>query len=61
MLQKINKFTLSVEPYIYNAKPSVIYISNIFENKRYTPIAVIDCSYDEMGFRKMEGAGYEIW
>ena len=31
------------------------------ENKKYTPISVIDCIYDEMGFRKMEGAGYEIW
>ena len=61
LLQQINKFTLSVEPYIYNTKPSVIYIKNIFENKKYTPISVIDCIYDEMGFRKMEGAGYEIW
>lgn len=61
VLQKINKFTLSVEPYIYNAKPSVISISNIFGNKKYTPIAVIDCCYDEMGFRKTKGAGYEIW
>ena len=61
ILQHLNQYTLSVEPYIYDAKPSVIYIKNIFENKKYTPIAVIDCHYDEMGFRKTEGAGFEIW
>lgn len=61
VLQQINQFTLSVEPYIYNSKPAVISISNIFENRKYTPIAVIDCYYDEMGFGKKKGAGYEIW
>ncbi len=61
LLKQISQFTLSVEPHIYNAKPSVIYRTNIFEMKKYTPIAVIDCCYDEMGFKKTKGAGYEIW
>lgn len=58
LLQAINQYTLSVEPHIYQAKPSVIYTTNIFGNKKYTPIAVIDCQYDEMGFKGTKGAGY---
>lgn len=61
VLKQISQFTLSVEPHIYDAKPSVIYRTNIFETKKYTPIAVIDCCYDEMGFKKTEGAGYGWW
>lgn len=61
LLKQIGQFTLSVESHIYDAKPSVIYRTNIFEAKKYTPIAAIECLYDEMGFKKTVGAGYGWW
>ena len=59
ILQKIDQYTLSVESYIYRS--SEIIPKNIFKNQNYTEIGVIDCRYDELGFRKADRSGYEIW